>query len=201
MAGELGIKLASGLTLKALIWGEDRSKRWDGASFIAAKTITDANWTNGMVSVAEEKTADNTSTGRYTGDFPTDITTPGEYEVEYYEGASPSPGDSRIGSQEILWDGNRVISIATFGQDLASLIGDIELILDPDDLERALENITIPNKRVILAPATERQDTSRVVLAPGEEPQSCSRVVVGPCQVARGVTIIRENGCVRIIRR
>lgn len=107
MANELSIKLeTSGLTIKGLIRGHNRGTRWNGSAMVASSTITDANWAVGMVALSEELTSNGTGTKRYTGSFPTDIVTAGEYEVDYYSGASPLPGDNSVGNQSVSWNGS-----------------------------------------------------------------------------------------------
>jgi len=106
MAGELQLKLSTGLTLKALIWGNDRTKRWNGSALVDSSTIADAAWATGMVGMTEETTSDATGTGTYTGTFPTGITAAGEYAIEYYSGASPTPGQAACGLQAVRWGGS-----------------------------------------------------------------------------------------------
>jgi len=179
MSAELGIKLTAGLTLKALIWSQTRSYRWNGTSLVLPSTIEDLDWPTGMISMNELFSKDGTSTNRYAGSFPAAITTPGEYEIEYFEGASPTPDQARVGLQGITWDGEKVVSVAE--------IGTIELVIDPDDLRAALGSIDIPNKRIVLGPA--------------QEIAGCSRVVVGPCRDSAEIGITRVNGVVKIVRQ
>ena len=106
MAGEIALEPGTtGLTLKALILGGDRSKRWDGSAFVAISSVADADWVTGMVSVAEEQTSDATATAIYTADFPTAITASAEYMILFYSGASPTPGQAALGQQAMWWDG------------------------------------------------------------------------------------------------
>jgi hypothetical protein len=106
MAGELCLKYTTAQTVKALLWGHDRTTRWNGAAMVAASTISDASWATGMVSMTEQLTANSTRTGTYAGAFPAEITTPGEYYIEFYAGSAPTPGQAAIGFQTIEWNGS-----------------------------------------------------------------------------------------------
>ena len=97
---ELAIAYTSGETLKAIVWGKDRSTRWNGTVMVDPSMITDAAWATGMVTMTEKLTSDGTSTGMYVGDLPiTEID--GEHQIDYVVGASPTPGQSRIGWQAV----------------------------------------------------------------------------------------------------
>jgi len=110
MSGELNIHLATGLTIKAIVWGEDRTTRWNGSAMVAASAISDANWATGMITCTEQQTSDASGTGTYVGDFPAGITTAGEYAIEYYTGASPTPGQNTMGVQTVHWSGAAVVN-------------------------------------------------------------------------------------------
>jgi len=112
MAGELNLHTTSGLTIKAIVWGENRTTRWNGTAMVATSTIADAAWATGMIACAEQLTSDTTGTGTYAGTFPAGITAAGEYAVEFYSGASPSPGDQAIGVQTVYWGGTVIASVA-----------------------------------------------------------------------------------------
>lgn len=106
MSGELKLyHTSTGATLKAMVLDPDGGKRWDGSSMSNIDSITDANWGNGLVSMTEEQTSNATVTSLYVADFPSGITTAGEYFVIYFSGASPSPGDRSVGQQTLHWTG------------------------------------------------------------------------------------------------
>jgi len=113
MAGELAVKLTTGLTLKALILGPVFSNRWDGSALVAISSVADADWATGMVAMTEQQTSDATGTTLYVGDFPAGITTPGEYLVVFYSGASPTPGQAGIGQQTVRWSGSAIVSVVS----------------------------------------------------------------------------------------
>lgn len=98
MANELSFSYLTGQTIKALVWGKNRTTRWNGSAMVAPSTIADADWATGMVTMTEQATSDSTATGQYVGSLPfTGIT--GEHQVDYLLGASPTPGQERIGYQ------------------------------------------------------------------------------------------------------
>ena len=106
MAGELKIRLRqTGLTVKGLVFNNDKTERWTGSSFTSISSVADTNWDIGMTGLTEQLTSDTTPTKIYTADFPTGITTPGEYEVEYHTGVSPAVDAHPIGIQGVDWDG------------------------------------------------------------------------------------------------
>jgi len=108
MSGEFNLHTTSGLTIKALVLGQDRTTRWNGSALVAWNTIADADWATGLVALTEEQTSDATGTGTYVGDFPTGITVAGAYPIEFYSGASPTPGQRAIGIQAVWWGGAAV---------------------------------------------------------------------------------------------
>jgi len=115
MSGEIAIKLPlTGLTLKALVLGPDRSKRWNGSAMAAISSVADADWETGMVDLIEQVTSDATATKIYVGDFPTGITTPGDYTAIIFQDASPIlPGAAAEGQQSpIPWGGSAEVSVA-----------------------------------------------------------------------------------------
>ena len=119
MANELNLHTISGLTVKAIVLGEDRATRWNGSAMVDSSTISDAAWATGMVACAEKATSDATGTGTYVGTFPAGITTPGEYAIEFYSGASPTPGQQAIGVQARNWSGTSIVSQADlYGADV-----------------------------------------------------------------------------------
>jgi hypothetical protein len=112
MGNELNLHTTSGLAVKAIVWGEDRATRWNGSAMVATSTISDAAWATGMVTCTEQDTSDTTGTGIYVGTFPTGITSAGEYAVEFFIGASPTPGQLIIGTQTVNWSGTGIVSQA-----------------------------------------------------------------------------------------
>lgn len=124
MTAELNLKHSTGATLWALIKGPDRTKRWNGAALVAIASVADADWTTGLAPLDEQQTADSTATGAYVGDFPTGLPA-GEYLVEFYAGASPTPGDAAVGLQSVTWSGSaettlRSVRLAADGLDSIS---------------------------------------------------------------------------------
>ncbi len=112
MAGELNLKhTASGVTILALILGQNRTTRWNGTALVAISSVSDANWTTGMITLTEQQTSNNTRTAIYVGDFPLGIATPGEYVVEYYLSTAATPGSPSIGVQDIWWKGTALATI------------------------------------------------------------------------------------------
>ena len=113
MSGELNLHTTSGLTVTALILGQNRATRWNGSALVAWDAIADADWATGMVTMTEEVTSDASGTGTYVGDFPAGITDAGEYPVEMYSGAAPTPGQRAIGIQTVPWDGTAAAMAST----------------------------------------------------------------------------------------
>jgi hypothetical protein len=116
VAGELNLKhAASGKTILALILGQNRATRWNGTAMAAISSVSDANWTAGMVTLTEQLTSNNTPTTTYVGNFPAGIAAPGEYAVQYYLNTAAAPGSPAIGTQEVWWNGSAAIYPATPG--------------------------------------------------------------------------------------
>jgi hypothetical protein len=114
VAGELNLKhIESNLTILALILGQDRTWRWNGVAMTPIGYISDAFWTDGMITLVEQTTTDNTPTKNYVGNFPAAITERGEYVVEYYLSTDAAPGSRAIGAQDVWWDGTRMITPAS----------------------------------------------------------------------------------------
>jgi hypothetical protein len=106
MSGELNIKYsATGKTILALILGSDRTTRWNGAAMVNIASVSAANWTTGMVTLAEQQTSDSAASATYVGNFPAGITNPGEYAVEYYLSTAATPGSQAVGVQDVCWSG------------------------------------------------------------------------------------------------
>ncbi len=112
MSGELNLHTTSGLTVKAIVWElEDAvatGRRWNGSAMVVpSDSIDDAGWATGMVACAELLTkTDGTGTGTYVGTFPAGITAARRYRIEFYSGASPTPGQAVIDTQELDWGGS-----------------------------------------------------------------------------------------------
>ena len=140
MAGELNLKYsATGKTILALILGQDRTTRWNGSAMAALSTVPDANWTTGMVTLAEQKSSNNTNTATYVGHFPVGVAAAGEYVIEFYLNTAATPGSQMIGCQTIWWDGTKLVSPAS------------AMILTPDyDPAKTAGNATIANQNNIL---------------------------------------------------
>ncbi len=113
MAGELNLKYVDiSQTIKAIVYGPDRKYMWDGSDMaLVSATADEAAWRVGLITCTETQLTDSTRTGTYVGNFPA-IGTAGEYIIEFFLGASPSPGDFVIGVQTIWWDGSAAVSPA-----------------------------------------------------------------------------------------
>lgn len=98
MSGEYQVHLATGLTVYALVFDENRTKLWDGSAFTTISSIADADWADGKVTCTEQTTSDATGTGLYVGERPAEITTGGRYLVEFYSG-TPTPGLQNLAIQ------------------------------------------------------------------------------------------------------
>lgn len=122
MSSELRYRGNPGQTVKACI--KRRGTRWNGSAMVAPSTIADASWATGMVSMTELLTSNSTATGEYVGDFPAGITTQGDYDVDYYETSSPTPGQLEDGSQPVIWDGVAEVELVTLAPLLAVLAGE-----------------------------------------------------------------------------
>jgi hypothetical protein len=121
MSGELNLKYPdTGKTIWALILGSDRTTRWNGTAMVATNSMSIANWTTGMVELIENRTGNfpPVLTGTYVGDFPSGITTSGEYAVEYYLSTAATPGCQAVGVQEVWWDGTKTIRPAGEGEQM-----------------------------------------------------------------------------------
>lgn len=99
MSGELRIASATGATVYANILNAS-SQRWNGSTF---ETYVSANYDTYDIVTVEQG-----SSGVYVGDFPTGISSAGDYSVIYYlqENASPTEGDQVVGTGTISWDGD-----------------------------------------------------------------------------------------------
>jgi len=119
MANEIQIQATSGLTLKALIVAED-GRLWDDSGSALATTVSldDAGWTAALIDMTEEQTSDATLTGLYLADWPA-LTTPLRYNVVFFSGAAPSPGDLVFGSQD---DPMRIIEAGISDRQAQALI-------------------------------------------------------------------------------
>lgn len=131
MSGELNLHTDSGEIIKVIVWGEDRTTRWNGSAMVSPSTISDVAWGTGMVTCAEEITSDATGTGTYVGDFPVGITDGGEYAIEFYLGVAPTPGQLMIGVQTVQWDGSSVVSLSEVNVDVYH--ADVQVLLDADN--------------------------------------------------------------------
>ena len=98
MSGEIRLQAATGLTVKALIVGVDGTV-WNSSAMVAVSTLSDANWTISLIACTEQTTSDTTGTGLYLANWPGSLTLLALYTVVFFTGASPSPGDLSIGSQ------------------------------------------------------------------------------------------------------
>lgn len=99
MAGEIRLQATAGLTVKALIVSE-AGTIWSGSALVAPSTLTDANWTASLVACTEQDTSEAAGTGLYLADWPGALTQAAIYSVQFFSGASPSPGSLSIGHQQ-----------------------------------------------------------------------------------------------------
>ncbi len=110
MASELRIQHdATGRTVKATVRRATDNQIWDTSGTPAFEAYNTASIANYGITCTEEGTASQS----YKGTFPTGITTPGLYFVDYFEcvGGSLAEGDLCIGTQAIEWDGSAPISL------------------------------------------------------------------------------------------
>ena len=135
MSNELFIPtgvVASGGSPGAIVWGQNRTQRWNGSAMVATSTIMSSAWSNGVVSLSEQMTGDTPTplgTARYVGSFPSGITTPGEYEIEYFSTATPAYNATPVGTSTVPWSGSAMVSAAAAtvggyatGEDPATLL-------------------------------------------------------------------------------
>lgn len=121
----------TGLTLYAVVYAPDRSKRLTSASvntFALTTSVTTVNWNVGLVSLTENLDNNGLGTGDYYGDFPIYVTTPGEYGIKITNGNSTA--SQCVASQTVPWTGTSMITLASLFTQLgnpagASLAADI----------------------------------------------------------------------------
>lgn len=102
MSKKISVHHTTGATLSAIIWGSDRSFRWNGSAMVESKDISDANWAVGAIPLAENETSDATGTSQYIGIAPgLALVDPGEYQIDIFTTAAPTPGSARLTSQLI----------------------------------------------------------------------------------------------------
>lgn len=114
MASELRAVSGTGGSIYCHIIDQEDSF-WNGASL---ESYSSANYSSYAVSLSEVG-----STGIYTADFPSALTTPGRYEIIAYRrlGASPVEGtDVKVGTQVVQWSGTESITV---GQSAGNLTG------------------------------------------------------------------------------
>lgn len=107
MAGELQASFQTGKTTYCLI-RNSIGRVWNTGS-TTFDVYASASFASYPVSLAEQGTS-----GYYSGDFPTAITTPGVYQIVHKQrlGGSPAESDPTIGTQEVMWNGGGVLSLA-----------------------------------------------------------------------------------------
>lgn len=99
MAGEIRLQALTGVAnVKAAIYDQN-GQVWDGSDMVGVSTLTDAEWTTGLVACTEEQTSDTTGIGLYLGDKPGALAD-GIYSIVFFSGASPDPGDPYVGTQD-----------------------------------------------------------------------------------------------------
>ncbi len=100
-AGELSIAYTTEQTVKAIVWGPNKTTRWNGSNMVAPSTIAIADWATGQIDMTEQETQDGvppaSSTGQYVGDFPATGVV-GVHQIDYI--VSPvTVGKRRFGFQ------------------------------------------------------------------------------------------------------
>lgn len=98
MSGEIRLQATTGLTIRGLIVGAD-GKIWSGSAMVFPVTLSDAEWTSALVACAERNTSDATGTGLYWANWPGALTKTAIYDVFFFVGAAPVPGDLALGHQ------------------------------------------------------------------------------------------------------
>ena len=89
--------LLTGRTIKTLVKNANGGI-WNGSAYVASTTLTTAAWRATLLACTEELLSDSTATGFY--DTP-DISAAVPCTLFYLLGATPSPGDSPIGVQDM----------------------------------------------------------------------------------------------------
>ncbi len=99
MTNEIRLKAAAGAAnVKALIVSRTATV-WNGSAMVALNSLTDANWTASLIACTEHQTSEAADTGLFTANWPGALTQLAPYDVVFFSGASPSPGDDHIGVQ------------------------------------------------------------------------------------------------------
>jgi hypothetical protein len=102
MANQLKLSATtSGLTVYAVVFSAS-GQFWNTSGSPAFEAETDSHWTNYAIALAEAGTS-----AVYMGNFPTAISTAGEYCVQFRQqsGGSPALSDPILGTGQILWTG------------------------------------------------------------------------------------------------
>lgn len=101
MSGELRIPNVTGLAVYAHVTNST-SRRWNGSQF---EVYSASDYSLYTVTTTEQG-----GSGVYVGNFPIGITTSGHYEIIYYvrNGASPTEGDTAIGTSSLDWTGEAI---------------------------------------------------------------------------------------------
>ncbi len=99
MANEIQIQTVTGKTLVAQIVAPAGTV-WSSSALAAVSSLTDAQWTAGLIAVTEEQTSDGTGTGLYLADWPGALTQNARYTVLFFESAAPAPGSLVYGVQD-----------------------------------------------------------------------------------------------------
>lgn len=103
MSAEIRALTSSGLTVYAQVLNGS-GQVWNGTTF---ETYTAGNWGDYDIALTEQG-----SSGRYIGNFPSGITTAGDYEFYAYRqlGASPAQSDVAVGVGKVEWSGSAVVA-------------------------------------------------------------------------------------------
>lgn len=103
--------LATGATYYARVRRISDNYVWNTSGTPAFQVYATAQVANYDIAMTEEGSA----SGSYVGDFPTGITTPGDYGIEVFKriGGSPAEGDPLVGKGSIYWNGSTATNSAS----------------------------------------------------------------------------------------
>ena len=139
MSNELRFPTPSGQTLDAYVFRVRDGKVW------RPSTETFETWGTGSRAAADYKavTLAETATGScyYVGDFPTEITTAAEYDVQLRlrAGATPANSDIIVGSLNVQWRGAAITP--SYDSDPTPICNDGLLLLSGAEGSRAISSI------------------------------------------------------------
>lgn len=113
MAGEIQVIDDVGMNIYVVIFNLV-GKIWN-TTLKVFEVVSASNWSHYAIFLSDTIP----STGVYSGNFPTDIITPGDYPVVAYEAQTPATaavGDSPTGAKEVMnWNGTTEIPVSSMG--------------------------------------------------------------------------------------